>query len=94
MFINFSFQYCTKLNNIVHGIWCLRGKKMKMKMLQHYMVVKAQTLINGNYRIPIRDSNRFDSLCESIRFAKKSAFRFTSCHAVFLVYLLYSLSQK
>jgi len=32
------------------------------------------------------ESNRFDSLCESIRidsFSKKSAFRFTSCHAVF-----------
>ena len=26
---------------------------------------------------------RIDSLCESIRFVKKSAFRFTSCHAVF-----------
>ena len=38
------------------------------------------------------DSIRFDSLCESIRidsFCKKSAFRFTSCHAVFLAYLLY-----
>ena len=36
-----------------------------------------------------------DSLCESIRFVKKrSAFRFTSCHAVFLAYLLYSLRQK
>jgi len=43
------------------------------------------------------ESIRFDSLCESIRidsFSKKSAFRFTSCHAVFLVYLLYSLSPK
>jgi len=39
-------------------------------------------------------NSRFDSLCESIRSVKKSAFRFTSCHAVFLVYLLYSLSQK
>jgi len=39
----------------------------------------------------------FDSLCKSIwinLFCKKSAFRFTSCHAVFLAYLLYSLSQK
>ena len=37
----------------------------------------------------------FDSLCESIRFVKKkSAFCFTGCHAVFLAYLLYSLSQK
>ena len=38
------------------------------------------------------------SLCESILIdsfcKKKSAFRFTSCHAVFLVHLLYSLSQK
>ena len=37
------------------------------------------------------ESIRFDSLCESIRidsFCKKSAFRFTSCHAVFLAYLL------
>jgi len=44
------------------------------------------------------ESIRFDSLCESIRIdsfcKKKSAFRFTSCHAVFLAYLLYSLSQK
>jgi len=41
---------------------------------------------SSNASIPIRDSNRFDSLCESIRidsFRKKSAFRFTSCHAVF-----------
>jgi len=44
------------------------------------------------------ESIRFDSSCESIRIdsfcKKKSAFRFTSCHAVFLTYLLYSLSQK
>ena len=37
--------------------------------------------------LPIRDSNRFDSLCESILIdsfcKKKSAFRFTSCHAGF-----------
>jgi len=38
----------------------------------------------------IRYANRF----RSIRSVKKSAFRFTSCHAVFLGYLLYSLSQK
>ena len=31
---------------------------------------------------------------DSNRFVKKSAFRFTSCHVVFLAYLLYSLSQK
>ena len=43
--------------------------------------------------ISIRDLNWFGSLCESIRFVK-TAFRFTSCHAVFLAYLLYSLSQK
>jgi len=45
----------------------------------------------------IRDSNRFDLLCKSIlidSFSKKSAFLFISCHAVFLAYLLYSLSQK
>jgi len=35
----------------------------------------------------IRYANQFYSLCESIRFVKKSAFRFTSCHAVFLAYL-------
>ena len=45
------------------------------------------------------DSIRFDSIryanrFESIRLVKKSAFRFTSCHAAFLVYLFYSLSQK
>ena len=38
----------------------------------------------------IRYANRF----EWIRFIKKSAFRFTSCHTVFLAYLLYSLSKK
>ena len=40
---------------------------------------------------------RFDLLCKSIRiysFCKKSAFRFTSCHAVFLAYLLYSIGQN
>jgi len=40
----------------------------------------------GGIAIPTRAfqfANRFDSLCESIRFVKKSAFRFTSCHAVF-----------
>ena len=42
---------------------------------------------------PIRYLNRFDSLCESIRFVKKSAFRFTSCHAFFLAYLLYSYNS-
>jgi len=40
------------------------------------------------------DSIRYANRFESIRFVKKSAFRFTSCHAVFLAYLLYSLSQK
>ena len=56
--------------------------------------VGCESYVTARYSIPIRDSNRFDSLCESIRLVKKSAFRFTSCHAVFLVYLLYSLSQK
>ena len=37
---------------------------------------------------------RIDSHRPNELFSKKSAFRFTSCHAVFLVYLLYSLSQK
>ena len=81
MFINFSpsnIAQNSTMGIIVHGIWCLRGKKMKMKMLQHYTVVKAQTLTETR----------------AILFVKKSAFRFTSCHAVFLVYLLYSLSQK
>jgi len=40
------------------------------------------------------DCIRYANRLESIRLVKKSAFRFTSCHAVFLVYLLYSLSQK
>ena len=43
------------------------------------------------------ESILFDSLCESIlidSFCKKSAFRFTSCHAAFLANLVYSLSQK
>jgi len=40
------------------------------------------------------DSIRYANRLESIRLVKKSAFRFTSCHAFFLVYLLYSLSQK
>ena len=38
-------------------------------------------------------NSRFDSI-RFYSFCKKSAFRFTSCHAVFLAYLLYSLSQK
>jgi len=49
MFINFSpsnIAQNSTMGIIVHGIWCLRGKKMKMKMLQHYTVVKAD--INGN----------------------------------------------
>ena len=39
---------------------------------------------------------QIDSICYANRFVfeKKWAFRFTSCHAVFLAYLLYSLSQK
>jgi len=37
-------------------------------------------------------SNRFVMRIDS--FCKKTAFRFTSCHAVFPAYLLYSLSQK
>ena len=45
------------------------------------------------FAIPI-DSIRYANRFESIRLVKKSAFRFTSCHAAFLVYLLYSLSQK
>jgi len=40
------------------------------------------------------DSIRYANRFESIRFVKKSAFRFTSCHAVFLAYLLYSISRK
>ena len=40
------------------------------------------------------ESILFDSLCESIRFVKKSAFRFISCHAAFHANLVYSLSQK
>jgi len=47
MFINFSpsnIAQNSTMGIIVHGIWCLRGKKMKM--LQHYTVVKAD--INGN----------------------------------------------
>jgi len=42
------------------------------------------------------DSIRFVMRIDSNRFVlqKKSAFRFTSCHAVFLAYLLYSLSHK
>ena len=39
---------------------------------------------------PQHSNSRF----ESIRSLKKSAFRFTSCRAVFHAYLLYSLSQK
>jgi len=51
------------------------------------------------WSILIRDSNLFYSIryanrFESIRLVKKLAFRFASCHAVFLVYLLYSRSQK
>ena len=37
---------------------------------------------------------RFDSLCESIRCVKKSAVRFTSCHAVFLVQGLFIVQSQ
>jgi len=56
--------------------------------------------VSGPKNYEVEHSNsRFDSIrCanrfESIRFLKKSAFRFSSCHVVFLAYLLYSLSQK
>ena len=39
------------------------------------------------------DSIRYANRLESTR-VEKSAFRFASCHADFLVYLLYSLNQK
>ena len=45
--------------------------------------VAAVSLLLWARAFQFRDSNRFDSLCESIRLVKKSAFRFTSCHAVF-----------
>ena len=43
------------------------------------------------------ESILFDSLCESIRidsFSKKSAFRFTSCHAVFFLFIYCIVSTK
>ena len=48
------------------------------------MQMRQRVVEHSNSRF---ESIRFDSLCESIRidsFCKKSAFRFTSCHAVFL----------
>jgi len=52
------------------------------------------TLEHSNSRF---ESNRFDSLCESIRidsFCKKNRLFDSLEHAVFLAYLLYSLSQR
>jgi len=40
------------------------------------------------------DSIRYANRFESIRLVKKSAFRFTSSHAVFSRLFMYSLSQK
>ena len=41
------------------------------------------------FQLAIRiDSIRYANRFESIRLVKKSAFRFTSCHAVFLVYFV------
>ena len=57
-------------------------------------------MLGGRGHLPVEHSNsRFESIryanrFESIRFVKKSAFRFTSCHAAFLANLVYSLSQK
>jgi len=57
---------------IVHGIWCLRGKKMKMKMLQHYMVVKAQTLTETSaFQFAIR--------IDSIRYANRFVLQKNYC---------------
>jgi len=62
---------------------------LKLKKLSHDLrfayaaTVRSLALEHSNSRF---ESSRFDSLCESIRidsFCKKSAFRFTSCYAVF-----------
>ena len=71
---------------------CCRGLQKCIRVfipLCHVSMLFQQTvdllfdMMLVHYSIPIRDSNRFDSLCESIRFVKKSAFQFTSCYAVF-----------
>ena len=55
----------------------------------------AYLMWHNIYWLPLEHSNsRFESICyanrfESIRFVKKSAFRYTCCHAVFIAYLLY-----
>jgi len=59
---------------------------------------KIEIHLSGPYRsfadfLPRTRAFQFAIRIDSIRFFK-SAFRFTSCHAVFLAYLLYSLSQK
>jgi len=49
---------------------------------------------HSNWRF---ESIRFDSICESIRinsFSKKSAFRFTSCHAVCFLFIYCTVSAK
>ena len=52
-------------------------------------------LCSRAFRFAIRiDSIRYANRFESIRFVKKSAFRFTNVSCSFLAYLLYSLSQK
>ena len=60
-----------------------------------YYELSGAAPMGNYYSIPICDSNRFDSLCESIRFVKKSAFRFISCHAVFfLIYCIVSAEKN
>jgi len=79
--------------------WLPALNKNAIKSFKRHILQGWPVDYTGYLSIPIRDSNRFDSIryanrFESIRFVKKSAFRFTSCRAVFLAYLLYSLSQK
>ena len=55
-------------------------------------VVRPRPAASRAFQFAIRiDSIRYANRLESIRFVKKSAFRFTSCHAAFLANLVYIL---
>ena len=56
---------------------------------------RVALLIARAFQFAIRiDSIRYANRFELIRLVKKSAVRFTSCHAVFSCLFIYSLSQK
>jgi len=83
-------QSCRSVANRIH-VDCKQPFDQEVNNDSQYSCSRLGETRAFQFAIRI-DSIRFDSLCESIRidsFCKKSAFRFTSCHAVFLAYLLY-----